>query len=138
MSSTKFADLKFKNRTTIKVDKPIKKLLIKKSLNYCKISKLNPTSILRTPPYSSVTIEDINIGTVAALTDTDGFYGVVGIDITIKNLTEYLNRIKTFYTVNYYFHNRELFVWHMFTLRLTIVECKVDIWVTCVQQLSNE
>ncbi len=38
----------------------------------------------------------------------------------------------------YYFYNGELFVWHIYTLRLTNDERKVDIWVTCIQQLSNE
>ncbi len=59
-----------------------------------KISKLNPTAILRTPPYTSLTTKDINIGTVCALTDTQGFYGVIGIDVTIENLTNYIQNIR--------------------------------------------
>jgi PAS domain S-box-containing protein len=53
-----------------------------------------PGEVQRTAPYRSVTTSDVNIGTVKALVDEDGqVYGVVGIDITLNNLTEYISNV---------------------------------------------
>jgi adenylate cyclase len=50
---------------------------------------------MRTTPYKSVTTDDINIGTVKALIDdNDNVYGVIGIDVTVKGLTDYVSRLK--------------------------------------------
>ncbi len=55
----------------------------------------NPGKILRTAPYSSVTSTDVNIGIVTALMDQEGsVYGVVGIDVTLDNLTRYIEKIR--------------------------------------------
>ncbi|MBN1312140.1 MAG: HAMP domain-containing protein [Anaerolineae bacterium] len=54
----------------------------------------NPERVMRTAPYRSVTNPDINIGTVKALVDEEGqVYGVVGVDITLRNLTDYISRV---------------------------------------------
>jgi class 3 adenylate cyclase len=54
-----------------------------------------PGKVLRTAPYKSVTTDDINIGTVKALLDNnDQVLGVVGIDVTLKGLTDYISRLK--------------------------------------------
>ncbi len=54
----------------------------------------NPDKVMRTAPYRSVTTPDVNIGTVKALVDEHSqVYGVVGIDITLHNLTEYISNI---------------------------------------------
>ncbi|MBW2581872.1 MAG: Cache 3/Cache 2 fusion domain-containing protein, partial [Deltaproteobacteria bacterium] len=59
------------------------------------LAKENPGKVVRTTPYTSVTSLDVNIGVVAALLDEQGqVYGVVGIDITIDNLTDYIENIK--------------------------------------------
>jgi signal transduction histidine kinase len=48
-----------------------------------------------TEPYPSVTTKDVNIGIVKALVDGTGrFYGVVGVDITLEKLTEYIRNFK--------------------------------------------
>ncbi len=53
-----------------------------------------PDQVMRTAPYRSVTTPDVNIGTVKALVDDQGIaYGVVGIDITLRSLTDYLANI---------------------------------------------
>ena len=58
------------------------------------LAKNNPGGIMRTSPYPSVTTTDINLGIVGALVDEDGdIYGVVGIDVTLNNLTEYISNI---------------------------------------------
>jgi len=49
-----------------------------------------PDRVVRTDFYSSVTTSDINTGFVRALVDDQGFYGVVGIDVTIEDLGEYI------------------------------------------------
>lgn len=52
----------------------------------------NPGQVMHTDPYSSVTTADVNIGVVSALVDeTAHVYGVVGADITLVNLTQYLS-----------------------------------------------
>lgn len=54
----------------------------------------NPDRVMRTTPYPSVTTSDINIGMVKALVDEAGHvFGVVGIDITLRNLTDYMSRV---------------------------------------------
>ncbi len=59
------------------------------------IAKENPDKVVMTEPYKSVTTEDINIGIEKALVDENGeFYGVVGVDITLENLTDYISDIK--------------------------------------------
>jgi len=52
----------------------------------------NPDQVMMTEPYSSVTASDINIGVVTALRNSSGkIYGVLGADITLNNLTEYIS-----------------------------------------------
>ncbi|MBN1383513.1 MAG: Cache 3/Cache 2 fusion domain-containing protein [Elusimicrobia bacterium] len=59
------------------------------------ISKENPDKVVRTEPYESVTTPDINIGVEKALVDKNGeFFGVVGMDVTLENLTNYISGIK--------------------------------------------
>jgi len=59
------------------------------------LGKENPGKVMITDPYRSVTSPDVNIGIVTALRDKqDSVYGVVGIDITLANLTEYINNVK--------------------------------------------
>jgi signal transduction histidine kinase/putative methionine-R-sulfoxide reductase with GAF domain len=59
------------------------------------LAKENPGKVMRTAPYQSVTTSDVNIGVVTALVDDDGhMYGVVGADITLANLAEYLSGFK--------------------------------------------
>jgi signal transduction histidine kinase len=54
----------------------------------------NPGKVMRTDPYPSVTSSDVNIGIVTALTDSDGkVYGVLGADVTLVNLTDYISGI---------------------------------------------
>ncbi|MFA5374824.1 MAG: PAS domain S-box protein [Dehalococcoidia bacterium] len=53
--------------------------------------KENPGQVVITEPYESLTTTDVNIGVVTALIGDDGeVYGVVGADITLNNLTEYM------------------------------------------------
>jgi len=59
------------------------------------LAKKNPGTIKVTDPYRSVTSADINVGIVTALLDDQGqVYGVVGIDVTLANLTDYINQVK--------------------------------------------
>ncbi|MGD9047678.1 MAG: cache domain-containing protein, partial [Anaerolineae bacterium] len=54
----------------------------------------NPAEVMRTEPYRSVTTPNINIGTVKALVDEQGQVdGVVGIDVTLRNLTDYISDV---------------------------------------------
>ncbi len=56
------------------------------------LAKENPGKVMMTEPYQSVTTSDVNIGVVTALVDEDDdTYGVVGADITLVNLAEYLS-----------------------------------------------
>jgi signal transduction histidine kinase/putative methionine-R-sulfoxide reductase with GAF domain len=56
------------------------------------LAKENPGKVMRTEPYQSVTTSDVNIGVVTALVGDDGgTYGVVGADVTLINLAEYLS-----------------------------------------------
>jgi signal transduction histidine kinase len=60
-----------------------------------RLAKENPGNVVITDVYPSVTTADINIGIVKALLDEKGlFYGVVGIDITLNNLTDYISNFK--------------------------------------------
>lgn len=56
------------------------------------LARNNPGKVVHTAPYPSVTTSDVNIGIVTALVDDAGLvYGVVGTDITLVNLTQYLS-----------------------------------------------
>ncbi|WP_052418837.1 cache domain-containing protein [Methanolacinia paynteri] len=60
------------------------------------LAKENPEEVMVTEPYSSLTTPDINLGVVKALVDQDGeVYGVIGADITLEKLREYINSINT-------------------------------------------
>ncbi|GAK58486.1 PAS/PAC sensor hybrid histidine kinase [Candidatus Vecturithrix granuli] len=53
-----------------------------------------PDKVIRTAPYKSVTTDDINIGIVKAMVDSHNkMYGVVGMDITLHDLTTIVSRI---------------------------------------------
>jgi len=55
------------------------------------LAKNNPSRVMKTEAYPSLTTSDINIGVVKALLDESGkIFGVVGIDITLANLTDYI------------------------------------------------
>lgn len=57
-----------------------------------------PGKILQTEAYTSVTNTDINIGTVMALTNSKGsHYGVIGIDVTLKQLSEEFSNLALSY-----------------------------------------
>ena len=59
------------------------------------LAKRNPGEIKITDPYRSVTSPDVNIGIVKALLDKEErVYGVVGIDITLARLTNYIENVK--------------------------------------------
>jgi two-component system NtrC family sensor kinase len=59
------------------------------------IAVAHPERVMRTEPYQSVTADDVNIGTVKALVDErNQIFGVVGIDVTLRNLTDYITGIK--------------------------------------------
>ncbi len=56
------------------------------------LAKQLPGNVMHTPPYRSVTTPDVNIGVVTPLLDDYGrLYGVLGADITLTNLTEYIS-----------------------------------------------
>lgn len=60
------------------------------------LAKRNPWRVVLTDAYPSVTTPDVNIGIVKALIDTnDVFYGVVGIDVTLVQITNYIAHFKT-------------------------------------------
>lgn len=51
----------------------------------------SPGEIVRTAPYSSITTDDVNIGIVTTIYDDNGtLLGVLGCDITLEGLTEYI------------------------------------------------
>jgi PAS domain S-box-containing protein len=55
------------------------------------LAKANPGTVSKTDAYPSITTNDINIGVVKALVDENGaVYGVVGIDVTLVNLANYI------------------------------------------------
>lgn len=58
-------------------------------------AKESPNEVIMTDPYIAVTTPDINIGVEKALVDENNeVFGVVGIDVTLKNLTDYIKSIK--------------------------------------------
>jgi sigma-B regulation protein RsbU (phosphoserine phosphatase) len=62
------------------------------------LGKENPGKITRTPPFRSVTTPDISIGFVKALLGIEGTpYGVIGVAITLSDLTEYVSKIELDY-----------------------------------------
>ena len=62
------------------------------------VAKENPGTVIRTPPFRSVTSPDISIGFVKAMVDPqESVYGVIGISITLKELTQYISNIKLDY-----------------------------------------
>ena len=52
-----------------------------------------PDKVVRTNAYPSVTNSDLNIGTVKSLVNNGEIYGVIGIDVTLQNLKDYLEEI---------------------------------------------
>ncbi len=59
------------------------------------LGRENPGRVMITDPYRSITSPDVNIGIVTALLDEqNNVYGVVGMDITLVDLTEYINNVK--------------------------------------------
>ena len=57
------------------------------------LAKEHPGQVSVTDPYEAVTTTDVNIGIVTPLTYPNGtLYGVVGADITLVNLTNYISR----------------------------------------------
>lgn len=65
------------------------------------LGKENPGRAMITEPYESVTTTDVNIGVVTALVGDDGeVYGVVGADITLNNLTDYMSDFEVGYQGN--------------------------------------
>jgi len=60
-----------------------------------KASKANKGEIVRTYPYRSVTTSDINLGIVTTLLDSsEEVFGVVGMDITLVNLSDYISHCR--------------------------------------------
>lgn len=60
-----------------------------------RLAKSNPDRVMQTAPYRSVTTNDINIGTVKALVDETGrVFGVVGMDVTLDDLTRFITRTR--------------------------------------------
>lgn len=58
-----------------------------------------PGEILITEPYQSVTAKDVNIGIVTALQEDDSdVYGVLGIDVTLVNLTDFISGFNVSYS----------------------------------------
>jgi signal transduction histidine kinase len=56
------------------------------------LAKEHAGQVVMTEPYRAVTTADLNIGVVTALVDQKKtMYGVVGADITLTNLTNYIN-----------------------------------------------
>jgi len=57
------------------------------------LAKNNPGKVMKTGAYTSLTTSDVNIGIVRALIDKNGlFYGVVGVDVTLVKLTDYISK----------------------------------------------
>lgn len=55
------------------------------------LAKENNGKVVHTEPYKSVTINDVNIGITKGMYDENHqFYGVIGIDVTLKNLSEFI------------------------------------------------
>ena len=59
------------------------------------LAKANPGKVMKTDAYHSLTTMDINIGVVKALMDkNENVFGVVGTDVTLVNLTNYILSFK--------------------------------------------
>ena len=60
-----------------------------------RLGKDNPGRAVKTPAYASVTTADVNIGVVKAMVDESGAtFGVVGIDVTLPNLANYIHAFR--------------------------------------------
>ncbi|HDQ26847.1 MAG TPA: sensor histidine kinase [bacterium] len=60
-----------------------------------KLAVKDKNSVMITEPYRAVTTEDINIGVVKALAGDDGaVYGVVGADITLEKLSDFVSGVR--------------------------------------------
>ncbi len=58
------------------------------------LGKENPGQVMMTEPYPSVTSSDVNIGIVTAqVYPNNTVYGVIGADVTLANLTDYISSI---------------------------------------------
>lgn len=58
------------------------------------LAKEHPGQVSVTAPYKAVTTDDVNIGIVTPLLDTNGkMIGVIGADITLINLTQYISSV---------------------------------------------
>ncbi len=63
------------------------------------LAKENPGTVMMTDPYTSVTTTDVNIGVVTTLLDQGGkVYGVVGADVTLVNLTDFISGLDVGYS----------------------------------------
>lgn len=63
------------------------------------LARKNPGKIMMTDPYRSVTSPDVNIGIVKALLDKNNkIFGVIGTDITLVNLTDYISGFEIGYS----------------------------------------
>jgi signal transduction histidine kinase len=63
------------------------------------LARENPGKIMMTDPYRSVTNPDINIGIVKALLDKNNkVFGVIGTDITLVNLTNFISGFEIGYS----------------------------------------
>jgi signal transduction histidine kinase len=59
-----------------------------------KLAKENRNKIVRTKPYMGVTSDDVNIGVAKALIDEqNNFYGVIGADVTLTRLSDFVSKI---------------------------------------------
>ena len=59
------------------------------------LAEQNPGNVMITSPYASVTTDDVNIGIVTAMVDGAGsIFGVIGADVTLENLTDYISGYK--------------------------------------------
>jgi signal transduction histidine kinase len=59
------------------------------------LAKNNPGKVMKTDAYPSLTTSDVNIGIVRALVDRNSVvYGVVGVDVTLLKLTNYISNIQ--------------------------------------------
>jgi signal transduction histidine kinase len=60
------------------------------------LARDHPGQVMVTDPYVAVTTPDVNIGIVTALLDEDGnLFGVIGADITLVSLTEYISAVES-------------------------------------------
>jgi len=60
-----------------------------------RLAEANPDKVMKTEVYQSVTNRDLNVGVVKALKDSAGdVYGVVGMDVTLGAITDYVQNFK--------------------------------------------